>query len=228
MLKIIESQHSIPHPAGLALTYAALNFSFTSWAWLSSQPTSLHLDVPSPFFTSSVLPPALITPHLGSLNKKAREQGIGFPKYGTEAMGSPSKLKVQNAFATAQSDFIMHQHTNLSLFEKKREALVTRNVKPFKGSEACNRDGMSYQDHYKLRSSNVEDIAMFEASQCSVKGPIYQQDMRTADLRLTMSSKASYCHDRILTPSMVCTFLVSIVDFFSCSRASLHVSIFQV
>ena len=134
VLKIIEStlpsshlaHHALPKPTGLALTYPALNFSFSSWAWPSLPPTNENglpssQSEPVILSTASTLPPSL-NPHLGPMDPVARENGIGMVEDVVEAMGR-ERVDGEEDWKWTTHRSIVHQQTNLSLFERQQEAL---------------------------------------------------------------------------------------------------------
>ena len=164
------SSLSLLRPAGLALTYGALNFSFGSWAWPSRPtpaPSSAGLDSHADrmqkikssgalLSTSTILPPSAKVV-IGSLEGGKTNLGKG-------AVDIPSSPIKEDRGSYKN---VVHQQAHTSLFEQ-REAVVAA-----------------------LRPEAFQ--SPFERAEIS-------QLVRT---RLTMSSKAGYMHDRIITPSMV-------------------------
>ncbi|KAI5123042.1 hypothetical protein M0805_000478 [Coniferiporia weirii] len=175
MFKIIEattpnsplSHLSLPSPAGLALVYAALNFSFAAWTCPSGptpSPSSAALDASSaslkrassssvPFSSYSVLPPTAKVV-IGSLDEENRKLLRAVePSSEDLSQWDPSKN-------------VVHQQAHASLFE--RHQAVQKALGPIEGKTPLEKTRIS----------------------------------QLAGSRLTMSSKAGYMHDRIITPSM--------------------------
>ncbi|KAL5485309.1 hypothetical protein ACEPAI_7951 [Sanghuangporus weigelae] len=177
MFKILEAASpdspfhtlSLPRPIGIALSYAALNFSFGSWAWPSRPtpaPSSVALDESGKLknikssgallSTSTILPPSAKVV-IGSLQGEKRQQGVGLetiPELPYAQELSPSKT-------------VVHQQAHTSLFEQRQAVISALGPEAFQSP---------------LERAEVSKLA------------------RT---RLTMSSKAGYMHDRIITPSMM-------------------------
>lgn len=189
MFKILESASpespmsslSLRRPAGLALTYGALNFSFGSWAWPSRPtpvPSSTGLDEHSNklqkikssgalLSTSTILPPSAKVV-IGSLEEGRRNAS-------DRAVESGSFSSKENR---SSNENTMHHQAHTSLFEQRQAVVAALGPEAFQSP---------------LEKAEISQL------------------VRT---RLTMSSKAGYMHDRIITPSMVsCLFLVEFLFF---------------
>ena len=177
MFKILEAtcsesplnDPSLRRPVGIALSYAALNFSFGSWAWPSRPtpaPSSVALDESGKLknikssgallSTSTILPPSAKVV-IGSLQGERSQPGAGLETIPELPFGqdlSPNKT-------------VVHQQAHTSLFEQRQAVISALGPEAFQSP--------------------------FERAEVS----------RLARTRLTMSSKAGYMHDRIITPSMV-------------------------
>ncbi|EJD02859.1 alpha/beta-hydrolase [Fomitiporia mediterranea MF3/22] len=178
MFKLIEatssdpslSTLSFPRPVGLALTYAALNFSFGSWAW-PSRPTPTpssaalderaeklkHIKSSGALLSSSTILPPTAKVVIGSLEERKLRNGAAIPAVTASSLQddwSPNKT-------------IVHQQAHTSLFEQRQAVITALGPETFQSP--------------------------FERAEIS----------QLARTRLTMSSKAGYMHDPIITPSMM-------------------------
>lgn len=245
MLQIIESSlpssplahMKLPKPAGLALTYPALDFSFSSWARASHSVSGDVNDLPSSQSDSAILsstlslPPSL-HPFIGPTDPVAREKGIGMIEDLVEANGRDWAEGDEDWKWTTQRS-IVHQQTNLSLFERHQEALrylreqaeaqpVMRNaVKRTRSRTLLHPGSYSSVTPTELRSdpfgvpkrpnvmvrsrSSSVNIALTSGNLDAYgkDSAFGRKQLAEMEPRLTMSSKTGYLHDRVITPSMV-------------------------
>ncbi|THH03434.1 hypothetical protein EW145_g6259 [Phellinidium pouzarii] len=181
VFKIIEtvstdspvSTLSLPRPAGLALAYAALNFSFGAWICPSNPtptPSSTSLaglklanGSGAPPSVSSTLPP-IAKVVVGSLDEEKRKNRVGF--------ADDAELTDGDVYQWDSSKNVVYQQAHASLFER-------------------------HQAVHKALGSGASTFASEKARISQIAGG-----------RLTMSSKAGYIHDRIITASMVSHLVV--------------------
>jgi len=179
MLKIIEAAREAPptiltKPVGLAITYGALNFSFSAWAW----PTG-----PSPYSTSYVKDAnhveSFVEPHIGSLRSVSdpKKANIGVPRVSISEMKST-----------------VHQHANIGLFARQQFDKRTR-------MQASAMEGKSMEEPDVRIKPNDEwsDIKVRRRSNSFSHGnrPIIdeQTGLTSESFALTVSSGASFSTD---------------------------------
>lgn len=102
MLKILETHNTLAlkRPSGIALTYPALNFSFSSWSWPSDPEAAKQCEHVASL-TSSY--PPLIEARIGGMDEKNK---------------SLASIEEKERRATLA---VVHRHTNASLFERQQQ-----------------------------------------------------------------------------------------------------------
>ncbi|TDL25905.1 alpha/beta-hydrolase [Rickenella mellea] len=164
MFKILESPTPIEHPAGLALTYPALNFAITSWSWPRDPNVviSEHENGENTIRTSPTCYPNLVSPQIGPLGGNATAAGPS--KLRRKSSQWHSVVAIQTDGQVVAPPGVPYPRTNASLFEKQQEQVL-------------------------LAKENPHVHAM--------NGTIPQST------QVTMSSRAGYLNDRIISPSMM-------------------------
>jgi hypothetical protein len=108
MLKILETRSTLAlkRPAGIALTYAALNFSFSSWSWPSDPEATKRCEHAAGI--TSCPPP--VEAHLGGMDNRHKR------------LASIDEKDRERRATMA----VVHRHTNGSLFERQQEIQKAR------------------------------------------------------------------------------------------------------
>ena len=131
MLKILETRSTLGlrRPTGLALTYPALNFSFSSWAWPTDREAAKECEHEAGI--TSCPPP--LDARIGGMEEQHKHLSVIDDKERRNTMA------------------VIHRYTNGSLFERQQEienaqAEIMRN----------NADGISDGDGQAMKKIKVE------------------------------------------------------------------------
>ena len=219
MFKIQEYSQPLPHPAGIALTYAALNFSFGSLAW-PSRPT------PAPSTLSLTQYPDNDIKDLDDslkINVSTKRTGRSY---------SLKHIKSQGALLSSSTILPPSAKVVIGSLEEERRKFSSQSKSKASGSvhfssESVNGRRSSSSSPHKSVVHQQAHTSLFEQRQAIVdalgseafledslyekrKGDISKEARR----RLTMSSKVGYMQDRISNPSMVRIVYLFLVLFF--------------
>ncbi|KAH8119086.1 alpha/beta-hydrolase [Phellopilus nigrolimitatus] len=182
MFKILEasapgsslSTLSIPRPAGLALTYAALSFSFASWAWPSS---------PTPSPSSLSLDTATgISKSSNNASSSLSTSSTLFPS-AKVILGSLAEEKKKNGTGSMDGEDVEY------------EAGTAEQWTPSK-TVVYQQAHTSLFERQQVMRKALKPVVTRTPS-------VMTRLSQMAGARMTMSSKAGYMHDPIITPSMM-------------------------
>jgi hypothetical protein len=183
ILRLIETRHQrpLPLPAAMVLSYAALDFNFTSWMSpahlrvLRSEQSSGHIpglaEVKDHFKHGSPL--SMVSERRTPLRRRKSWRD-------TTRSGSSHKLK---HMSTVAEDGMLADAEG----EDEAPGLVSNSLM------VASPEGLSTP----LTQSTLE------RHQIELSKPAKQTDVTTIGTRITMTSRTGYFQDKIVTPSMV-------------------------
>lgn len=195
MLKILETQLSLPHPLALVLNYPCLDFNFTSWM----SPQNLR-----------VLQSEQSSGHLSGLAEQKDHYGHISP---LSMVGDRKVIRRRRSWRdalrtltspTSERPQLKSRHST-PVIKQSDDRPSIQAVIDEAGSMADAEDETDLREEERPISARVRFHPVISEAQAEIPAEDATTKASTTPLgtRLTMTSRTGYFQDRIISPSMV-------------------------
>lgn len=236
MIKILETQLTVPHPLALQLNYAALDFNFTSWMSpanlrvLQSEQSSGHLPglAEQKDHFKHVSPLSMVGDRKPLRRRRSWRdtlRTLASPvseRPPTRSRTSPPGSVVLRGASTKANG---HSHGILDTVEEAGSLADEEDVaEPSAIPDQDKPIQARVRFHPVVSQVESEEGPADPSVAGPMAGPGEQQQQTPLGTRLTMTSRTGYFQDRIISPSMVCTldatFILDGADLKPCTLFS--------